>query len=157
MDFEPVIIVVSREEVEACDIKPAMTTLRQLVASPDVARSYQEKVDITFHGYDNDRRELYEIPEVRSYVHKLDKEFPFWLFFLSKKFLDLHAIILCFMPPFLTEEAKARIFPLKIGELLEKWWFPALNHICAYAGIGEKEIENLTERTVKYISTGPLE
>ena len=87
---------------------------------------------------------------------KLDEEFPYWLFFLSKRFLDLHALILCFMPPYLTEKAKAEIFPVRIGEFLEKRWFPALNHISAYAEIDEKEIEYLTERTMKYISNVPL-
>jgi hypothetical protein len=156
MEFEPVIIIISREEVEAGNIEPALITLKQIVASPDTARSYLEKADIAFHGYDNDTRELYEITEVRNYVYKLDEEFPFWLFFLSKKLSDLQTLLLCFMPPYLTEEAKAEIFSTKIGELLERRLFPALNYMCAYAGIDEEEIEYLTEKTFRYISSGPL-
>lgn len=156
MKSEPVIIIISREEVEAGDIEPALITLKHLVASPKVARSYQERVDIAFHGYDHDSRELWEISEVRNYVYKLDGEFPFWLYFLSKKFHDLYALVLCFLPPYLTEKAKAEIFPVRINELMEKRWFPALNHMCAYVGIGDEEIEYLAERTFRYFSSGPL-
>lgn len=156
MQFEPFVIVISRGEVEAGDIEPALNILKQFVASPEVARSFQEKIDISFHGYDHDSRELWEISEVRNYVYKLDDEFPFWLFFLSKKFHDLYALVLCFLPPYLTEKAKTEIFPVRINELMEKRWFPALNYMCAYAGIGEEEIEYLSERTFRYISSGPL-
>jgi hypothetical protein len=41
------------------------------------------KVDFRIHGYDNDPRELFEIPEVRSFVRLLDEQFPFWFFFLT--------------------------------------------------------------------------
>jgi len=73
---------------------------------------------------------------------------------LSKKFSGLQAIILCFLPPYLTDEAKAEIIPKKIGELLTIRWFPAMNHICNYAGMGKKEINNLTDRTIQYIVNG---
>lgn len=156
MQFEPIIIIISREEVEAGDIEPALHIFKQFVASPEVAKSYQEKVDIAFHGYDNDSRELFEIPEVRNYVFKLDDVFPFWLFFLSKRFHDLYALVLCFLPPYLTEKAKTEIFPVRINEIMEKRWFPALNYMCGYVGIGDEEIEYLAERTFRYISSGPL-
>ena len=80
--FEPLILVISREEVLAEDIEPALGVLKKLTESPEVARSYREKVDIAFHGYDNYAEELFEIPEVRNYMYKLDEQFPFWLYFL---------------------------------------------------------------------------
>ncbi len=54
--FDPLAIIISREEVEAQDIAPALSTLQYLVSSPEKAKSYQEKVDIAFHGYDDDAR-----------------------------------------------------------------------------------------------------
>jgi hypothetical protein len=117
MALEPFVIVISREDVEAGDNEPTLRLLKQVVASPEVARSYQERLDIAFHGYDHDSRELWEIEEVRNYVFKLDDEFPFWLFFLTKRFHDLYALLLCFLPPYLTEKAKTEIFPARINEL----------------------------------------
>lgn len=149
--FEPFIIVVSRKEVEEADTSLALGIFQRLLESPEIAKAYQEKVDIVFHGYDEDSRELFEIPEVRNYVHRLDNDFPFWLYFLSKEYSGLQAILLCFLPPYLTEEAKGRIYPGKINDLLLMRWFPALNHICTFVGLNDPDIEAITERTIQYI------
>jgi hypothetical protein len=154
--FEPLVIVVSREEVETCNIEPALTILNRLISSPAIAQAYKEKVDITFHGFDKDQRELFEIETVRGYVFKLDNDFPFWLFFLSKHYTGLQALLLCLLPPYLTEEGKAKVFPERIKSILTKRWFPAMNNICDFAGISDSENEQLTEKALQYISSGPL-
>ena len=154
--FEPLIIVVSKDEVFSGDITPALGTLKKLIESPEVAKSYKEKVDIAFHGYDNRPEELFEIPEVRNFVYKLDEQFPFWLYFLSKEYLGLQALLLCFLPPYLKDEAKQEIFPERINELLTKRWFPALNHIGNMVGMSDNENKAITERTIQYIFKGPL-
>lgn len=154
--FEPLFIIVSRDEVISEDIEPALGTLKKLTESPEVAKAYKEKVDIAFHGYDHYHEELFEIPEVRNYVYKLDEQFPFWLYFLSKKHLGLQALLLCFLPPYLKEEAKQEIFPERINDLLTNRWFPALNHIGEYVGMDDTENKAITERTIQYIVNGPL-
>src|ERR1700676_3103993 len=96
-DFMP--IIVSKEEVESGDVAPALGTLQLLMQSPETMAHFFERVDIAFHGFDSDARELFEIAEVRHYVHKLDAKFPFWLFFLSKYHPGLQCLTLCFLPP----------------------------------------------------------
>lgn len=154
--FDPLVVAVSRQEVESGLTTPALTTLRKLIESPDTARSFFERVEVTFFGYDDDRRELFEVDEVRSFVRKMDDEFPFWLFFLSKRHTGLQCVTFCMLPPFLTKEGRAEIFPKRISELLTKRWFPAMNRICEYAGFSETEIRELSDRVVKYITNGPL-
>ena len=149
-----IFIVVSRKEVESGDIEPALGTLKNFLHSPDLMAEYLERVDIGFHGYDQDSRELFEIPDVRNYVYKLDSRFPFWLFFLSKYGLGLQCLLLCFLPPYLTKEAKARLFPDRIDDLLSRRWFPAMNQLCTHVGLSEVQIESLTDRVVKYITVG---
>lgn len=152
--IDPLVIVISRSEVQAMDISAALGTLRKLTDSPDTAREFVERVDIVFHGYDHTREELFDIPEVRNFVYKLDEQFPFWLYFLSKRHLGLQCLLWCFLPPFLTDDARSRIFPERINDLLTKRWFPAMNHICEYVGFSESQIEQLTERAMAYITKG---
>lgn len=152
--FDLLMVVISREEVESQNINEALGTLNRLLESPETARAYKENVDISFSGYDDDARELFEIPEVRNFVFQLDVKFPFWLFFLTKFGLGLQSLFFCMMPPFLTEEAKARIFPERVAQLLEGRWFPAMNHISEYAGLSEVEIERLSERGISYLTEG---
>ena len=152
--FSPVIIV-SREEVQAQDTSSVLQALRSFLKSPAIARSYSERLEIAFHGYDNHAEELFEIQEVREFVHLLDEEFPFWLFFLDKSGLGLQCISLCFMPPYLTDEARAQIFPVRLDDLLTRRWFPAMNQICEWVGMSEADIEDLSERSVEYLLSGP--
>jgi hypothetical protein len=147
-------LVISREEVESQNIGPALGVLKSLLASPEKARAYKEGVDVSFAGYDEDPRELFEIHEVRNYVFQLDDQFPFWLFFLSKFGLGLQCLFFCLMPPHLTAEAKARIIPERMARLLEDRWFPAMNHIAQYAGLRDVEVESLSERGVSYLTEG---
>lgn len=152
--IDPLVIVISKDEVEAMDISVALATLTKLTKSPNTAREFVERVDIAFFGYDHTREELFEIPGVRNFVYQLDEQFPFWLYFLSKRHLGLRCLLWCFLPPFLTEEARSKIFMERINDLLTKRWFPAMNHICEYAGFSESQIEHLTERALAYITKG---
>lgn len=154
VSIDPLVIVVSRKEVLDRDIKPALTALNRLLESPETVKKYKEKVEIAFHGYDDTTAELFEIDAVREYVDLLDNEFPYWLFFLSKEYLGLQCIIYCFLPPFLTDEGKRKHFPSRIGQYLMNRGFPAMNHICQYAELSEREIEELTERGLRYIEKG---
>lgn len=154
MNADPTVIVCHRSDVDAGEIFEVRDVLSCLIASPDTARSYKECVEITFDGFDEDPEELFEKVAVREFVHKLDEEFPFWLYFLSKKHLGLQTLLLCFMPPHLTDDARKRIFPNKISELLSNRWFPALNHVAEYAGLRGDEIDAITQRTVDYIYHG---
>lgn len=147
-------VVVSKDDVLSGNVQPTLEVLKSLTRSPENVLKWRERVDIAFDGYNETQWELFEIPEVRNFVHKLDEGFPFWLFFLSKATFGLKCILLCFMPPFLKPEARAHIFPERISQLLTDRWFPAMNQVCEYVGMSEREIEQITDRVVEYIRTG---
>ncbi|MBN1546409.1 MAG: hypothetical protein JW902_07105 [Syntrophaceae bacterium] len=152
--IDPLVVGISKGEVKAQDASAALSVLKRLIATPETAKEFVERVDISFSGYDQTTQELFEIQEVRDFVYQLDEQFPFWLFFLSKRYLGLQCILWCLLPPFLTEEGRSRIFPERINQLLTNRWLPAMNHICEYAGFSEKQIEQLTERALAYITKG---
>lgn len=147
-------LVVSREEVITQDCSQVLSALNSLLDSPEKAAMFKENVDIGFSGYDEDSRELFEIDEVRNFVFKLDDAFPFWLFFLTKFGTGLQCVFLCLMPPHLTKEGQARIFPERLGDLLEKRWLPGMNYTANYVGMSEQENEKLTERGISYLTEG---
>lgn len=153
--YSPV-IVISKSEVDSQDTSSVFEALRALIASPDAANQHFESVDIAFHGYNETSEELFEIQEVREFVYALDEQFPYWLFFMDKSALGLQCIAYCFLPPHLTAEAKQRIHPERLNDLLTRRWFPAMNHICEWASFSEEHIELLTERSVKYLLDGPF-
>lgn len=152
--YSPVIIV-SRAEVESRDFSSVLEALQSFITAPARAASFFEAVDISFSGYDHVSDELFEIAEVREFVHALDDQFPFWLFFLDKEKLGLQCLAYCFVPPFLTPAAKQELVPKHFDALLTNRWFPAMNQICEWVGFTEDQIEALTDRSVEYLLTGP--
>lgn len=153
--FDPVVIVISRDEVQRNDTSAPLATLKQFLQDRESIRSYCTRVDICFDGYDRTREELFEIPQVRNYVYALDAQFPFWLYFLSREFLGLQCLAHCFLPPFLTEEARARIHPERLAKLIDDRWGPALFHICSAAGHTEPETNELLRSAIEYFKLGP--
>ena len=149
-------IVVTRQEIQAGNKANVLESLKTLISSPETARKWFERVDIAIDGYNQTREELFEIVEVRNFVQELDDEFPFWLFFLSKRDTGLQCIAYCFLPPFLTQAAKAEIFPQQLDSLLSKRWFPAMNQLCDWVGMQEDDIEMLSDRSVQYLLGGPI-
>ena len=153
MECDFLSVVVRRQQVEAGNISEPLLTLRKLLTR-DAAVKFCERVDIGVAGYDDDSRELYEIPEVRDFIHRLDEEFPYWLYFLSKRRLGLMFILSCFCPPYLAPEAQQRIWNERITDYLMKRGFPAMNHICECAGCSEAEMHQLSDRVMDYILNG---
>jgi hypothetical protein len=155
MTSGPVVLIVSRKDVEKRDTSSTLNALRSCFESSARALALFENLDIAFDGYDQDAREVFEIPEVREYVGLLDDDFPYWLFFLSKEGLGLQAITLSLMPPYLTDAARKEVLPKLLDDLLEKRWFPAMNQMCTAVGFSKEQIESLTRSVADYFVSGP--
>lgn len=80
--IDQLIIRASRAEVEGRRTEGVLTLLRKLLV-PEVALRAQGRLILVIDGYDDDERELYMIPEVREWFREVDREFPYWLFFMD--------------------------------------------------------------------------
>lgn len=83
---EPAIVVlnITRQEIEARNIASVLERLHVLTDSRENVIRYRESVVFQVEGYDDDPRELQEIPEVRNYFHALAAEWPHWIWFLHR-------------------------------------------------------------------------
>jgi hypothetical protein len=72
---------VRRKEIERCSTKRALKWLHQLVSTRSIAWENRNSLALEVSGYDQDPRELYQIPEVCSFFKKLHKSWPYWFFF----------------------------------------------------------------------------
>jgi len=80
--LDNLVLMASRSEVESGDTLPALASLRKLLV-PDNAAKVKGRLVFGVNGYDDDPRDLWEIPEVRSWMQKLDSQFPYWLYFMD--------------------------------------------------------------------------
>ena len=102
--FDFIIHSVNKGEV----INKDTDALNQILKSlrEDLIKSYC-KIMITFDGYDNDKREIYEIQEIRDYVRKLFDENND-LFYFVTRMGSLNKVILACISDFQQIKTKGR-------------------------------------------------
>ena len=85
------------EDVEAMNTSYPRLFFDRLLVTKELAAACQGKVEISFSGYANDPREVFEIPEVRRYASLLAKALPELFFFhrTEKPTYGIMAIALC--------------------------------------------------------------
>lgn len=91
------IFSIFRRDVEAANVEPYALSLQVLVKNRQASLSHLQNVHIMVTGYNEDSRELYEIPEVRAFFSLLNEKFPFWYFILApdSNFLQILYFCLC--------------------------------------------------------------
>ncbi len=78
-------MIISREEIEAQLCEDLLRLINANADNAGTRAAIQGSVTFTVGGYDSDPRELFEIPEVKSYFRKLDKIAPHFLFFIANE------------------------------------------------------------------------
>jgi len=83
--MDPVILLISREAVDACDVERVFKhSLRFLMAAREDVILYRQQVSVVFEGWDDDPRELVDVPEIRSFVKAMARRWPEWAFFFNQ-------------------------------------------------------------------------
>jgi len=81
---EPVVLLISRREVEAGDLAPVLSRLKPFLATREDAWRYRGQMTLVVDGYNNDPRELVDIPEVRALLRGLESSWPHWAYFFNQ-------------------------------------------------------------------------
>lgn len=143
---------IDRIEVQALDLSRVAAFFAQLCSTRELAFKCQGKIDITFSGYDDDARELFEIPEVRKYVSLLDLSVPNLLFFATTDGpqSSLRALAFCLTNIQWESDRSTKDVSRKviietkgITQFLERQ-FPGLNQMTDWLGMSEEENMNIT-------------
>lgn len=83
---ELVVVEFARRHVEGGDVAGIVKDVfAPMAATRENAELFEGRVTFWFSGWDEDPRELAEIPEVRAWFNKLTGEFPYWLHFIEKQ------------------------------------------------------------------------
>ena len=76
---------IPRIDIERGDVKNLKSFFERLMVNDDLAESLQSKVEISVDGYEFDKRELWEIREVRRWVKKAEPKIKYWFFFCANR------------------------------------------------------------------------
>jgi hypothetical protein len=74
---------ITKQDVIDCDTQPLIDWQTKLTKTSDMTLAKRGKCEFWFEGWQTDSRELFEIPEIRSYYEKtVEQEFP-WIYWLQ--------------------------------------------------------------------------
>jgi len=74
---------IPREDIEKCNIKPLLEFFNRILLNDELSMSFQGKIEVSVDGYFYDRRELWEIREVRRWAKKAEPKIKYWFFFCA--------------------------------------------------------------------------
>ncbi len=86
---------ISPREINSHDTSRSLALLNGLTQEKDIAWIARGKLVLSVDGYDNDSRELYEIPEVRRFIRSLHTRWKYWFFFANENYATLPIVCFC--------------------------------------------------------------
>lgn len=137
---ERISYLIPRDDIESGRTDELENFFLYITSSRQVALLCKQKIDFSIDGYNNDSRELYQIDEVVRYVGKLNKIFPYWLFFQDPEGHWLKTILACLSQGRATKQDGTKHFIEMEASLLGRHinrWFLALNEFCHKHAFGE--------------------
>lgn len=92
-----IVFEISRETIEVNDVPSLLTQLQKLSDSSQMSRRFQGNFEFVVAGYDEDPRDLSQIPIVRDFFKELTNHWPYWAHFIDPKSptTDLLIMMLC--------------------------------------------------------------
>ena len=93
-----IVLQISQEAIQNCDTSEYVTLLHGITGSLQSFEAAFQRYVFLISGYDDDPRELYQIPEVVSFIKDLNSKLPFWLYFVNtsdKRFFSWIIACLC--------------------------------------------------------------
>ena len=153
---EPVYLVVTRAQVETGDAAQPLRWLRSLSSDPRAARAFMGRVSVIVEGYDDDPRELFEIPQVRAFVATLDDAWPYWFFFLSQVDDSIKLIESCLCE---TIEVVPGVASFDF-EQLERYLarhFTAFHRLCEAVNLPPETAEAISEEIIRLFQNASVD
>jgi hypothetical protein len=149
--------IIDRQEVNAVDTTRPRAFFDRLRVTKELAYQCQGKVEISFHGYDNDPRELFEIEELRRYVAVLDAALPELFFFVRTEAPThtLKTLALCHTNVSWPDGHSTRSITRKVvydtdkvGEFVMRLW-PGFNEMTEWLSMSIEENKKISFAVVR--------
>lgn len=153
---ETTMLGIGRQAIEEGNTRAIASYFEALRSDKKRALQSQGKVGFYISGYDDDPRELYEIPEVVNYLKKLEPEVKYWFYFLSVNPLvdSLKVLFFCLCNPKKEEKTDDGDL-LHPDPVLQKAFYERnflwLNEITDFLGQPVSENKRISLEVFKYL------
>jgi hypothetical protein len=141
------------DDVQSGDITTVLSPLQDFLKSRNAVIGGRGRVSLMFEGYDDDPRDVYDIPEIRRYAKALDEKFPYWFYFVSlhvQSTLQVLALCLC-------RVVKVSGFSTPQPDDLKQFLFShivALNQLCERFQLDDTVKHQVTDEALAHLVPG---
>lgn len=154
-----IIFSIDRKDVENMSVRSIRNFFDHLRSSKQLAKRAQGRVEITFNGYDDDKRELFEIPEVRQYIPLLDAALPEIFFFAwsHEQASTIRTLVFCqtriINKKIISPSGRYRIEIDSefVSQFMTRHW-PGLNEMTEWLEISENDNKEICYRLLKKVN-----
>jgi hypothetical protein len=147
---EPVVLMFSRREVESGDPSASVARLDALFDSRQAVWRYRGQVALVVAGYDDDPRELIDIPEVRAFLTRFNAQWPYWAFYFNQVDDSIKILLSCLCARRYLGRGQVEIEPEKLRRFLLKG-FAAMNSIFDKHGFPESELRAMSDGVIEVV------
>ena len=147
---EPVILMISRRQVESADVASVLSKLKPFLASPEEAWRYRGQMTLVVDGYNDEQRELIDIPEVRTFLQLWNQHWPYWAFFLNQVDDSIKLLGCCVCGANFPGQGVIEIDGAKLVEFLRQG-FGGMNLIFEKFGFPESELKAMGDGLLEVI------
>ena len=147
---EPVVLMISRREVEAADLDSVLSRLKVFLATREDAWRYRGQMTLVVDGYNNDPRELVDIPEVRALLRGLETEWPYWAYFFNQVDDSIKLLLSCVAGSRFLGRGSVEMDADLVAAALARA-FGGMNMIFERFGFPEDELEKMSNGLVEVL------
>lgn len=76
-------IFAGKDDIQAMDYQPLIDLITRICLNKHHLSKFRENIEIGIHGFDTDKRELYQIPEIKNWIINIFKNVPGLTYFLA--------------------------------------------------------------------------
>lgn len=147
---EPVVLMISRREVEGGDLGSVLSRLKIFLATREDAWRYRGQMTLVVDGYNNDPRELVDIPEVRTLLRRLEAEWPYWAFFFNQVDDSIKLLLSCVAGGRYLGRGAVEMDADKVAAAMGRA-FGGMNTVFERFGFPEEELEAMSRGFVEVL------
>lgn len=96
-DVPPTVFFITKKETETGDTATIKHALRSLLSTRESALESKQNVYIFINGYDDDSRDLWDIPPARKWLCSLVLDCPFIMWLIAPKSQFIHVLANCWI------------------------------------------------------------
>lgn len=149
---QAVFIDIGAADIANGKVDEVVDRLKRLSADPRLAARLEDCAELVIDGYSRDPRELYEIPEVRTFFRAVTARWPYWLHFVNVGGESVRNVLLQMVDAKVLDREGGLInvwFPPEQLEPVLRTLFDGMNEMQEIAGRGDYHTCKRSDRIIE--------